>query len=164
MIIESSKIRVMQKYTFKAKIQEGRGGGAFVFFPYDVEREFGVKGRVPIKATFDGELETASLVKMGQPQHLIGVAKAIRLKIGKQPGDVIDVEVWKDESERTVEVPPELQKLMKKEGVLPFFEKLSFTHRKEYCRWITEAKKEETRQRRLEQAIRMMKQGVKTPG
>jgi hypothetical protein len=154
----------MQKYKFKAKIHEGTGGGAFVLFPYDVEKEFGVKGRVPIKATFDGELETTSLIKMGQPQHFVGIAKAIRLKIGKQPGDVIDVEVWKDESERTVEVPPELQKLMKKEGVLPFFEKLSFTHRKEYCRWITDAKKEETKLRRLAKAIEIMKKGVRTPG
>jgi uncharacterized protein YdeI (YjbR/CyaY-like superfamily) len=40
---------------------------------------------------------------------------------------------------------------------------LSFTHRKEYCRWISEAKKEETKARRLEKAIEMMKKNVKTP-
>ena len=65
---------------------------------------------------------------------------------------------------RTVEVPPELQKLLKKEGLLPFFERLSYTHRKEYCRWITEAKKEETRQSRLAKAVTMLRDGVKTPG
>jgi uncharacterized protein YdeI (YjbR/CyaY-like superfamily) len=53
---------------------------------------------------------------------------------------------------------------MQKEGLLPFFEKLSYTHRKEYCRWITDARKEETRLRRLEKAIDMLKRGVKTPG
>jgi uncharacterized protein YdeI (YjbR/CyaY-like superfamily) len=53
---------------------------------------------------------------------------------------------------------------MKKEGLLPFFEELSHTHRKEYCRWITEAKKEETRVARSEKAIAMLKQGIKTPG
>jgi uncharacterized protein YdeI (YjbR/CyaY-like superfamily) len=47
---------------------------------------------------------------------------------------------------------------------LPFFEKLSYTHQKEYCRWIVEAKKEETRLRRLEKAIDLLKKGVKTPG
>jgi uncharacterized protein YdeI (YjbR/CyaY-like superfamily) len=55
-------------------------------------------------------------------------------------------------------------KLMKKGGVLPFFDSLSYTHRKEYCRWITEAKKEETRARHLEKAIEMLKAKVKTPG
>ena len=30
----------MKRYKFKAKIEAGVGGGAFVFFPYDVEKEF----------------------------------------------------------------------------------------------------------------------------
>jgi uncharacterized protein YdeI (YjbR/CyaY-like superfamily) len=54
--------------------------------------------------------------------------------------------------------------LIKKEGLLPVFEKLSYTHRKQYCRWITEAKKEETRLKRLGKAIEMLKKGVSTPG
>ena len=95
---------------------------------------------------------------------MLGVAKAIREQLGKKPGDTLEIELWKDEEIRTVEVPPELQKLLKKEGLLPFFEKLSFTHRKEYCRWITEAKKEETRLNRLAKAVEMLKKGVKTPG
>ena len=103
-------------------------------------------------------------MKYGFPQHFLGVSKAIRDQLGKKPGDTVDVELWKDEEERTVEVPADLEKLMKKEKLLAFFEKLSYTHRKEYCRWITEAKKEETRQRRLEKAIEMMKKGTKTPG
>jgi len=53
---------------------------------------------------------------------------------------------------------------MKKAGVLPIFEKLSYTHRKEYCRWITEAKKQETRLRRLEKAVEMLQKGISTPG
>jgi uncharacterized protein YdeI (YjbR/CyaY-like superfamily) len=53
---------------------------------------------------------------------------------------------------------------MKKEGVSAEFEELSYTHRKEYCRWITDAKKEETRQARLTKAVAMLKKGVKTPG
>jgi hypothetical protein len=53
---------------------------------------------------------------------------------------------------------------MKKEGLLPVFKKLSYTHRKEYCRWITEAKKQETRLKRLDKAIEMLKKGVSTPG
>jgi uncharacterized protein YdeI (YjbR/CyaY-like superfamily) len=78
--------------------------------------------------------------------------------------DAIDVVVWREDGERTVEVPAEFERLMKKEGVLAFFEQLSYTHRKEYCRWIAEAKKEETRARRVEKAIVMLREGVKTPG
>jgi bifunctional DNA-binding transcriptional regulator/antitoxin component of YhaV-PrlF toxin-antitoxin module len=154
----------VKKYTFKGKIEAGIGGGAYVIFPYDVEKEFGTKGRVPISVTFDGEPDRSSLMKYGFPQHFVGMPKAIREKLGKGPGNTVEVVVWKDEEERTVEIPPELQKLLKKEGLLPFFEKLSFTHRKEYSRWISEAKKEETRVRRLEKAVEMLRKGVKTPG
>src|SRR5262249_34698656 len=117
-----------------------------------------------VKVTFDGLPDTSSLMKYGHPQHLLGVHKAIRDQLGKRPGDTVEVTLIKSEEERTVEVPSEFHALMKKEGLLDFFEKLSYTHRKEYCRWITEAKKEETRVRRLEKAIAMLRDGVKTPG
>lgn len=154
----------MKKYKFKARIEAESGGGAYVLFPYDTEKEFGVKGRVPIKAAFDGVVYTGSLLKCGPSQHMLGLLKSIREQIGKQPGDTISVELWKDEAERTVEVPAALEAAMKKEGVFDSFEKLNYTHRKEYCRWITEAKKEETRTARLKKAIEMLKKGIKTPG
>lgn len=135
-----------------------------MLFPYDAEKEFGTKGRVPVRATLDGVPETTSLMKYGSPQHMMGVAKAIREQIGKAPGDTIEVVLWKDEVERVVEVPIEFQKRMKDEKLLPFFEKLSYTNRKEYCRWLTEAKKAETRQSRLVKAIEMLRKGIKTPG
>ena len=65
----------MNKYKFKAKIQAGDGGGAYVIFPYDVEKEFGTKGRVPVKATFDGVPDTVSLMKYGTPGALRGPAQ-----------------------------------------------------------------------------------------
>jgi Domain of unknown function (DUF1905)/Bacteriocin-protection, YdeI or OmpD-Associated len=154
----------MKRYKFKAAIQAGLGGGAAVIFPFSVEKEFGTKGAVPVKATFNDVSYTGSLMKCGDASHMLGLLKSIREQIGKGPGDVIEVVVWKDEGERTVEVPAGLQKLMKKEGLLGFFGRLSYTHRKEYCLWIAGAKKEETRRNRTAKAIEMLKQGVKTPG
>ncbi|MGA9244119.1 MAG: YdeI/OmpD-associated family protein [Silvibacterium sp.] len=154
----------MKKYKFTAKIVAGDGGGAGVLFPYDTEKEFATKGKVPIKATFNGVPYTGSLIKYGFPQHTLHLPKAIREQLGKVPGDIIDVVLWKDEEERILGVPAPFEKLMKQEGLLPFFETLSYTHRKEYCRWISEAKKEETRSKRLKKAIEMLKQKVKTPG
>jgi uncharacterized protein YdeI (YjbR/CyaY-like superfamily) len=43
------------------------------------------------------------------------------------------------------------------------FEKLSYSHKREYCRWITGAKREETRANRLGKAVEMLRSGVKTP-
>ena len=154
----------MKKYKFKAKIEAGDGGGAYVLFPYDTVKEFATKGKVPVKATFNGVSYSGSLIKYDNPLHMLGVARAIRNQIGKQPGDTIEVVVWKDDEVRTVEVPAQLETLMARAGLLPFFNGLSYTHRKEYCRWITEAKKEETRLKRLGKAIEMLKKGIKTPG
>jgi len=155
--------RLMKKYKFKAKIQAGEGGGAFIFFPFDVQREFGTKGKIPIDITFDGVADKSSLIRYGYPQHLAGMPKAIREQLGKAVGDHVEIVVWKDEAPRTVEVPEEFQKRLEKEKLLTFFEELSNTHRKEYVRWITEAKKEETRRARFEKAIEMLKKKVKTP-
>jgi Bacteriocin-protection, YdeI or OmpD-Associated/Domain of unknown function (DUF1905) len=154
----------MKKYKFKAKIEPGDAGGAYVLFPYDTEKEFATKGKVPVKVTFNGVPYTGPLIKYGKPLHVLGMPKAIRVKIGKGPSDTVEVVLWKDEEVRTVEVPAQFQSLMKKEGLLPVFKKLSYTHRKEYCRWITEAKKQETRLRRLNKAIEMLRKGVSTPG
>ena len=154
----------MRKYKFKAKLEAGAGGGAYVLFPYDTGKEFATQGKVPVKAAFNGVPYAGSLIKYGHPQHMLAVLKAIREQTGKGPGDTIEVVVWRDEEVRTLEVPAQFEKLMKKQGLLPFFEKLSYTHRKEYCRWITEAKKEETRAKRLDKAIEMLKKKVKTPG
>ena len=154
----------MKKYKFKATIQPGIGGGAAVAFPHDVEQEFGVKGNVPVKATFDGVPYSGSLMKCGAASHMLGILKSIRTEIGKAPGDVVDVVVWKDDEARVVDTPADLESLLKERGLLATYEKLSYTHRKEYCRWITEAKKEETRKSRVSKAADMLARNVKTPG
>ena len=153
----------MKKYQFTATIEQANQGGAYVLFPYDVEKEFGTKGRVPVKATFNGVPYAGSLIKYGNPRHMLGVLKSIRIQIGADVGDTIQVEVWKDELPRTVDVPAELQQAMEAGAVLTFFESLSYSHRREYCRWISEAKTEQTRLKRTAKAIEMMKDSVRTP-
>jgi uncharacterized protein YdeI (YjbR/CyaY-like superfamily) len=71
--------------------------------------------------------------------------------------------LWKDDALCEVTVPPELKARMKTAGVLAFFAGLSFTHRNEYSRWIAEAKKDETRARRLDKAIELLTKGVRAP-
>jgi hypothetical protein len=123
-------------------------------FPYDVEKAFGTKGQVKVKAWFDGELYRGSLVRMGQSCHWIGITKAIRSKIGKGPGERIAVEIERDVEERSVEIPGELLEFLKTDRRLSqVFEKLSYTNRKEIAKLISEAKRPETRERRLRQVI-----------
>jgi len=148
----------MKRYKFSAIIQRSSGWGAFVIFPYDVPTEFGIKGRVPVQARLDKLPYTGSLMTCGTPYHLLAVPKDIREKLGKEPGDRIAVELWKDDAPRTVEIPPDFLKLLRKEKLLAKFESMSMTRRKEYRNYLTTPKKEETRLRRLSKAIETLRQ------
>ena len=80
-----------RSYAFEAVIQKVDGiDGAYVEIPFDVKAEFG-RGRVPVRATFDGVAYEGSLVRMGPPGHILGVRKEIRRRIGKGPGDRVYV-------------------------------------------------------------------------
>ena len=80
-----------RSYAFEAVIQKVDGiDGAYVEIPFDVKAEFG-RGRVPVRATFDGVAYEGSLVRMGTPGHILGVRKEIRRRIGKGPGDRVYV-------------------------------------------------------------------------
>ena len=80
-------------YKFTAVIQKVEGiDGAYVEIPFDVREEFG-KGRVKVTATFDGVAYEGSVVKMGLPFYILGIRNDIRAKIGKRPGDAIEVTI-----------------------------------------------------------------------
>ena len=150
------------KQSFKAPIIFGDGGGAWVEIPAKIMEAYGTKGRVPVKALIDGEPYRGSLANMGGGCHQLGVLKAIRAKIGKGEGDIVHVVLERDTEERTVEVPSDFQKaLNKNKTAKAIFDKLAYTHKKEYVRWIEEAKKPETRAARIEKAITMIADGKK---
>ena len=87
-------------YEYDAQIMSSDigAGGAYVVFPYDIRKEFG-KGRAFVHATFDGEPYDGSIVNMGVKNpdgsvcYILGILKAIRAKIGKQPGDTVRMTV-----------------------------------------------------------------------
>jgi hypothetical protein len=62
-----------------------------------------------------------------------------------------------DDAPREVELPPELAEAREE------FERLSYTHKREYAEWIAGAKREETRRRRAAKAVEMLRAGTKHP-
>jgi hypothetical protein len=150
-----------EKHTFRAVIENAGGGGAFVRIPFDVEQVFGKK-RVKVKATINGEPYRGTLVQMGEPCHILIVLKEIREKIGKTFGDQVEVTVEEDTEPRVVEIPPELAQALKQEPeVEAVFLRMAYSHQREYVRWIGEAKRAETRQKRAAEAIEILKRGGK---
>ncbi len=124
-----------------------------------MEKAFGAK-KPKIKAMIDGVLYRGILTRMGTECHLLVILKSIREQIGKSFGDEVKITVELDTEPRVLEVPKDLLKELKKDkDAQAFFDQLAHTHRREYVLWIEEAKKEETRARRILRAIEMLKQG-----
>jgi hypothetical protein len=147
------------QHRFTAPIEDAGSGGAFVTVPFDVEKTFGEK-RPKVKATFDGVPYRGTLVRMGGPRHFLPILKAIREQIGKGLGDPVEVTVEADAEPREVPVPEDLaDALADAPDARAFFDGLAYTHRREYVRWIEEAKREETRARRVAQAVAMLREG-----
>lgn len=155
----------MKIYEFEGKIlKQPELDGAYIEFPYDVEKEFGVKGQVKVHATFDGYEYRGSLAKMGYTCHCLGITQKIRNEIGKQPGDLVHVILKQDSEPRIVELPEDfLQQLNDHPRAKDFFETLSYTNKKAFAVWIASAKKIETRSKRLAEAIYMLSNNIKRP-
>lgn len=149
---------------FSGEIQQHQDMNAvFVNFPFDTVELFGKKGQVKVKVLFDDKVEyLGSLTKMKSDCHLLGLTQEIRKELGKTFGDIIDVKLWEDKEERIVIIPEDVQQLLNQnERAKELYYKMSYTHKKEYIRWIEEAKKDETRERRKIKMIEMLLEGKK---
>jgi hypothetical protein len=115
--------------------------------------------RFPVVATVNGHTWRTSVARMGG-EFLVGLNRAVRQEAGVEAGDTVDVELALDTAPREVEVPQALaDALAADDEAREAFDRLAYTHRKEYARWIEEAKRDETRRRRLAQALEMLRQG-----
>jgi len=151
------------KITFEAQILADAGsGGAYIEFPYNTVELFGTKGRVPVKATFDGIPYRGSMSDMGTGRHVLIIVKNIRNQLDKKPGDYVEAVIELDNQPRILEVPEDFSSLLEKEKTArDEFNRLSYSHRREYILWIKDAKKPETRTRRMLKAVAMLSEGKK---
>ncbi|KMQ63875.1 hypothetical protein ACM40_03615 [Chryseobacterium sp. BLS98] len=153
-----------QKIEFTGIIkQNGSMNAAFVEFPFSTEELFGKKGQVKVKATFDDKIEyRGSLAKMKSDCHILGLTQDIRKQLGKTFGDEVSVRLTEDKEERTVDIADDIALVFNENpDAKKLFDAMSYTHRKEYIRWIEEAKKSETRENRKIKMIEMILSGKK---
>jgi hypothetical protein len=143
---------------FDAVIEGTDGGGAFVTVPFDVEAAFGKK-RVKVRALIDGEPYRGSVVRMGGPDHILLVRKDVRERIGKGPGDLVEIVLEEDLEPRVVEVPADMREVLDRDpAAAAFFDTLSYTHRREYVQWIDGARRPQTRANRIAKAVEMLRE------
>jgi hypothetical protein len=115
--------------------------------------------RFPVVATVNGYTWRTTVTRM-RGEFLLGLNRAMRQEAGVEAGDTVDVSLELDTAPREVEVPQALDDALAEDPTArAAFDRLSYTHRKEYARWISEAKRDETRKRRVSQALEMLRQG-----
>jgi hypothetical protein len=115
--------------------------------------------RFPVVATVNGYTWRTTVTPM-RGEFLLGLNRAVREEAGVEAGDTVEVQLELDTMPREVEVPEALADALAEDfEARAAFDRLAYTHRKEYARWIDEAKRDETRQRRVTQALEMLRQG-----
>ena len=115
--------------------------------------------RFPVRATVNGYSWRTTVTRM-HGENLLGLNRAVREAAGVVAGDTVEVQIQLDAAPREVEVPDALASaLAENPEASGAFEALAFTHRQEFARWIAEAKREDTRQRRVAQALEMLRKG-----
>lgn len=139
----------------KQKLKPVGPATAIILTDAQVEQLGGGK-RAPVTVTIGSKTARLRLAVMGG-QNMIGISKANREELGVEIGDTIEATIALDSAKRTVELPDDAAKALDKAKLRKKFDALAFTHQKEHVRAILEAKKPETRSRRIEVMLEMLR-------
>jgi hypothetical protein len=143
---------------------DSSGAACFVDFPWNLKETYGKGNLVPVRVLWDGRVEyQGSLAMMGGDCAMLLCRKDVVAKLGKKAGDRVHVRVVLDTTPREVETPEDLRAAMD-DVTFASWNALSVSVRRDYVAWITEAKREETRQRRVAQAVPMIAERRKLKG
>lgn len=130
--------------------------------PDEVIAELGAGKRPAVRVAINGYSYRTTAMFMGG-RFMVPLAAEHREGAGVTAGEEVDVDIELDVAVREVVVPADLATALAGEpSVHEFFDQLSFTHRKEWVRWIEDAKKPETRQARLTKTIDELREGRRT--
>ena len=141
---------------FRAEVlSAGQGGGHAVVVPKEVAAAFSGK-RPQVLAHVNG-VEYRSRLMVYGGQSYLGLRKDLLRQLQVEAGDQLQLELVEEQGERVVVEPPELtEALVENPAAQAAYQKLPFTHRNEYARWIDEGKKPETRADRVAKTIRRL--------
>jgi hypothetical protein len=144
---------------FRATLQpDPTGAGTWVLVPNEISAALGLKGRPKVQTVIAGHPYRGSLMPMGDGTFGLGVLKAIQQAAGVKRGDVITVEIELDTAPRVIEPPADLAAALARDATAKTaWDGLSYTNKREIALALTEAKKAETRRRRLEAALEKLR-------
>jgi len=143
---------------FVANVEPAGRGGHAVVVPAELAAAF--SGRRPAVLAHVNGVEYRSRLMVYGGVCYLGLRKDLLVAVGAGVGDQVEVDLVEDERPRVVEVPGELAaELARNPDVAAAYDRLSFTHRREYAEWVGQASKTETRRARAAKAVGMIEAG-----
>jgi hypothetical protein len=131
--------------------------------PAKIVASLGSGKRPAVRVTLNGHTYRSTVAVM-DGKYMLPLSAENRAAAGVAAGDKVEVEVALDDAPREVAVPPDLAAALKRDAAArKFFEGLSYSHKRWYVLWIEGAKKAETREKRVGEAVVRLKAGWK-PG
>jgi hypothetical protein len=145
---------------FAGTLEPARGGGAFVSLPAEVLARLGGGTRLRVRGTLNGVGFRSSTMPTGGGAACLGVHRATREAAGAAFGDTVVVEVEVDDAPREAELPAALAGALASEPALQAaFEGLTPSRRRELASSVAEARREDTRARRVVRIIEQLRAG-----
>jgi hypothetical protein len=146
--------------TFTAVLYRPEVTGASTFLPLPPEaREVLGGGRVPVRVTIEGtSFRTTTQVRQGQLRIVVNAD--VRAEAGVEAGMEVTAAVVRDDGPRPVAIPVELTEALQRDPeASAAFDALAPSHRREWCRWVAEAKRADTRTTRADRTVAALRSG-----
>lgn len=138
---------------------EPRGPAGAIVLTDEQVAELGGGKTPPVQVTVNGVTAQARVGRMGG-ENLLGFSKKLRSELGVEIGQTFDVIIALDAAPRTVDVPSALAEALAGDATAKAaFDALAPSHRKEFARWVAEAKRDQTQQSRVERTLQMLREG-----
>jgi hypothetical protein len=146
---------------FRATIKLAGKTATGIEIPDEVVAGLGAGRKPPVRVTLAGHTYRSTVAVRGD-RYLVGVSAENREASGVAAGDEVDVDIELDTAPREVTVPPDLATALGNDAEAQrFFKSLSYSQKQGYVQPIEQAKKPETRERRVEKAVAMLREGRK---
>ncbi len=147
---------------FRTTVELGGKTATGMQVPDDVVAALGAGRRPSVAVTVNGYTYRTTVASMGG-RFLVPLAAENRSAAGVAAGDEVDVGIVVDDAPRETALPDDLAAALADEpAATSFLEGLAPSHRKEFVRWIEDAKKHETRATRVEKTVAALREGRKT--
>jgi hypothetical protein len=147
---------------FRATVELNSKTATGIEVPADVFAALGQGQRPAVQVSIGGHSYRTTIGRM-QSRSLIPLSAENRAAAGVAAGDEVDVDLEPDTAPRQVETPADLaEALAADEAARATYEGLAFSHRKEWVRWVEEAKKPETRATRIAKTVQSLHDGHRT--